>query len=188
MANYGMICGSMVSQDVKSKNRAGLVVGITAETKIPNGALVFADDTNSTPLAADIYGAAEISQEKFVQFTAGLTSAAYILDAAEVPQVTDVNGNTYKVGGILSNLEFAYDKALRYRKLEVEDLLYVFDGNITGSPAVGGHLVPTASSFQFTAQSNAATSGLDLRILDIEPLNAGLTNVGNKYLCKVVKL
>lgn len=186
MANYGMIAGSMASQDVRSYNRAGVVTGLQDSDTIPNGAFVVADNTTALPMS--IYGTKETTLENFKKFTTGSKDTAYILDAAEVPQTEDVNGNTYRNGGILSNLEFAADKRLRFRKLVLDDRFYIFDGNIaSGTPTVGQYVVATNASFGLTAQA-AAGDSFSAVVEAVEPLNNGLQNKGNKYLCRVTKL
>lgn len=185
MANFGIIAGDMASQDVRSYNRAGVVTGLAAGDKIPNGAFVVAD--NSTALPTGIYGDKEISLENFKKFTTGSAAAAYILDASAMPQITDANGNTYRAGDITSNLEFAADARLRFRKLMLEDRFYIFDGNITGTPVEGEFLIATNDSFNLTASASAGDSFTAI-VEAAEPLNNGLRNAGKKYLCRVVKM
>lgn len=187
MANYGFEVNKMQSSYNAALCRAGKVTGLETTDKIPNGALVVADETTALPTS--IYGTVDLNVENFKKFETGDTEAAYILDAAEVPEVTDVNGNTYRVGSIMTNLEYAYDKILRFRKLQPEDRMYIFDGNVTGTaPTVGQFLIPTNDSFLFTASAQAPVSGLGIKVLAILPLTAGLQNLGSKYLCKVTSI
>ena len=187
MANYGFERNQLESMFNASLCRAGVVTGLSSSDKIPNGALVFADNTSALP--STIYGTADLNLQNFAKYAGSDDGAAYIVDSADVNEVSDAAGNSYRVGDILTSLEFPYDKALRMRQLKVEDRFYIFDGNVTGStPQVGYHLVPTASSFAYTCQSGAPVSGLDLLIIGVLPLTAGLNNLGSKYLVKVVGL
>lgn len=186
MANYGFATNKMRSMDNAYANRAGV---ITTEniTNIPNGAFVVADNASELPL--NIYNVANIELENFKQFATGDTGAPYILDACLIPEVTDINGNTYKVGAITTNMSFDPYQGLKYRQLHLEDRFYLFDGNIAGSPSmVNKFLAPTNKSFQLTASDTAAVSGLCIQIMAILPLNNGLQNVGNQYLCKVIQV
>ena len=187
MANYGFERNQLESMFNASLCRAGVVTGLSSSDKIPNGALVFADNTSALP--STIYGTADLNLQNFAKYAGSDDGAAYIVDSADVNEVSDAAGNSYRVGDVLTSLEFPYDKALRMRQLKVEDRFYIFDGNVTGStPQVGYHLIPTASSFQFTCQSSAPASGLDILVLGVLPLTAGLQNLGKKYLVKVVSL
>lgn len=187
MANYGMELNKMQSSYNAALCRAGIVTGLSENEKVPNGAVVFADDTSALPTT--VYGTADLNLENFKKYaSAGSNGAAYIVDSADINEFTDAYGNTYKVGSNLTSLEFARGKALRMRKLQPEDRLYIFDGNIASKPTVGQYLVPTNGSFQFTAQSGAPASGLALIVQAELPLTAGLQGLGSKYLCKVVKI
>lgn len=185
MANYGMELNKMQSSYNAALVRSAKLTGLQNTDVIPNGALVLEDNSSSLPTT--IYGTVDLELENFKQFTTGATEAAYIIDAAEVPQVADGNGNAYRVGANLTSMSFAYDKVLRARKLMAGDRFYIFDGNVTGTVNVGYHLIPTNASFNFTAQSGAPVSGLDIVVQAILPLTAGLSNLGSKYLVKVVK-
>lgn len=188
MPNYGMLAGHMESQSVDSKVRSGLVTGLQDTDTIPNGAFVVADNSQAKPLPENVYGIGNISCENFKKFATGEKGAAYVCDSADIPEA-NVGGNTYRVDGTLIGMEFAKDKLLRFRKLEVEDRYYVFDGNIgSGTVKLGEYLIPTANSFFYTAQATQATSGFCVRVEAILPLNAGLRNLGSKYLVKVVQL
>jgi hypothetical protein len=186
MPNYGMEINKMQSSYNAALCRAGVVTGLADGVKVPNGGLVFADNTSALPTS--IYGTVDLNLENFKQYAASGNGAAYIIDSADVPEVTDANGNTYKVGADVTSLEFAQGKALRMRKLQPEDRLYIYDGNVTGTAARGSYLKPTADSFKFTADSSAPASGLALIVQAVLPLTAGLANKGNKYLCKVVSI
>ena len=187
MANYGFERNQLESMFNASLCRAGIVTGISDDTKVPNGALVFAD--NSSALPTTIYGTVDLNLQNFAQYAGGGDGAAYIVDSADVNETTDAAGNVYRNGDIITNLEFPKTKALRMRQLKVEDRFYIFDGNVTGStPQAGYHLIPTSSSFQFTCQAGAPVSGLDIIVLAVLPLTAGLNNLGSKYLVKVVSL
>lgn len=186
MANYGFATNKLQSMDNKYMNRAG-IISTTSLTEIPNGAFVVAD--NASDLPTNIYGTADMNLENFKRFATGDTGAAYILDASLIPEVTDINGNTYKVGGILTNLKFDPYQGLKYRLLALEDRFYLFDGNIAGTPsATNCYLAPTNGSFQLTASSTAAASGFCAKIMATFPLNNGLRNAGVQYLCKVISL
>lgn len=189
MAKYGFERGFMQSMFNAALCRAGIVTGLNDGETIPNGGLVYAD--NTTAPVQTVYGTVDLNLENFVRYSAaGSNGSAYIIDSADIPEVTDANGNIYKMGSDLTNLEFSSDKALRMRKLEVEDKVYIFDGNIVDTSAitVGYYLVPTDGSFQFTAQAAAPQSGLALRVMGILPLTSGLTAGGTKYYCKVTAL
>jgi hypothetical protein len=187
MANYGFATNKLQSMDNKYMNRAGIIT--TAElTTIPNGAFVVAD--NTTALPANIYSGKDLNLENFKQFETGDKGASYILDASLTPEVTDINGNTYKVGSILTNLTFDPYQGLKYRLLAQDDRFYLFDGNVgSGSPSLTNcYLAPTNDSFLFTASNTAAVSGFCAKIMAILPLNNGLRNAGSQYLCKVISL
>lgn len=187
MKNYGMEVNKMQSSYNAALCRAGVVTGLSEDEKVPNGALVFADD--STVLPGTIYGTADLNLENFKKYSSsGTNGAAYIVDAAEIAELADGYGNTYKLGNNLTSLEFSRDKSLRMRKLQPEDRLYIFDGNIATTPTVGQYLVPTNDSFNFTVQSGASGSGLALVVQAVLPLTAGLQGLGSKYLCKVVRI
>lgn len=187
MANYGFERNQLESMFNASLCRAGIVTGLADNAKVPNGALVFADNTSALPTT--IYGTVDLNLQNFAQYSGSGDGAAYIVDSADVNETTDAAGNVYRNGDIITNLEFPKTKALRMRQLKVEDRFYIFDGNVTGStPQAGYHLIPTSSSFQFTCQSSAPVSGLDIIVLAVLPLTAGLNNLGSKYLVKVVSL
>lgn len=187
MANYGFERNQLESMFNASLCRAGIVTGLADNVKVPNGALVFADNTSALPTT--IYGTVDLNLQNFAQYSGSGDGAAYIVDSADVNETTDAAGNVYRNGDIITNLEFPKTKALRMRQLKVEDRFYIFDGNVTGStPQAGYHLIPTSSSFQFTCQSSAPASGLDIIVLAVLPLTAGLNNLGSKYLVKVVSL
>ena len=189
MANYGFERNQLESMFNASLCRAGVVTGLSSSDKIPNGALVFADNTSALP--STIYGTADLNLQNFAKYAGSGDGAAYIVDSADVNEVSDAAGNSYRVGDVLTSLEFPYDKALRMRQLKVEDRFYIFDGNIAAggtAPAAGVHLVPTTGSFLFTSQGSSPASGLDIQILAVLPLTAGLANLGSKYLVKVVSL
>lgn len=187
MANYGFERNKLESMYNASLCRAGIVTGLGTGVKVPNGALVFADNTSALPTS--IYGTADLNLENFAQYAGSNDGAAYVVDSADINEISDAAGNVYRVGDTLTSLEFEQGKALRMRQLKVEDRFYIFDGNVTGStPQAGYHLIPTTSSFQFTCQSSAPVSGLDILILAVLPLTAGLANLGSKYLVKVVSL
>lgn len=187
MANYGFERNMLESMFNASLCRAGIVTGLGTGVKVPNGALVFADNTSALPTTP--YGTVDLNLQNFKQYVGSNDGAAYVVDSADINEVTDAAGNAYRVGDILTSLEFDQSKALRMRQLKVEDRFYIFDGNVTGAtPQVGYHLIPTASSFAYTCQSSAPVSGLDLLIIGVLPLTAGLNNLGSKYLVKVVGL
>lgn len=188
MANYGMELNKMQSSYNAALCRAGYVTGLQEKDTIPNGGLVFADNTTALPLTG--YGTVDLNMENFKKYaSAGGNGAAYIIDSADISEVADGSGNVYKIGNNLTSLSFTKDKRLRMRKLQPEDRLYIFDGNITGGAAtVGQYLVPTDDSFFFTAQDDAPDSGLALIVQGILPLTAGLQGLGNKYLTKVVSI
>lgn len=187
MANYGFERNMLESMFNASLCRPGIVTGLADNAKVPNGALVFADNTSALPTT--IYGTVDLNLQNFAQYSGSGDGAAYIVDSADVNETTDAAGNVYRNGDIITNLEFPKTKALRMRQLKVEDRFYIFDGNVTGStPQAGYHLIPTSSSFQFTCQSSAPASGLDIIVLAVLPLTAGLNNLGSKYLVKVVSL
>lgn len=185
MANYGISPNKMQSSYNDALLRAGIVTGLQATDEVPNGALVFADNTTALPTST--YGTLSINAENFKKYADGVTTAAYIVDGAEVNTVLGKDGNSYRVGSNLTSLSFPKDTILRMRKLQPEDRFYLFDGNVTGNVAVGNYLIPTADSFNFTAQA-AAGDGLSILVQAILPLTAGLTSLGSQYLCKVVKI
>lgn len=189
MANYGFERNQLESMFNASLCRAGIVTGLADNAKVPNGALVFADNTSALPTT--IYGTVDLNLQNFAQYSGSGDGAAYIVDSADVNETTDAAGNVYRNGDIITNLEFPKTKALRMRQLKVEDRFYIFDGNIAAggtTPDVGVHLVPTTSSFLFTSQASSPASGLDIQIMGVLPLTAGLNNLGSKYLVKVVSL
>lgn len=186
MPNYGMEINKMQSSYNAALCRAGVVTGLAENAKVPNGGLVFAD--NTTALPDSIYGTKDLNLENFKQYAASGNGAAYIIDSADIPEVTDANGNVYKVGSDVTSLEFSQDKPLRMRKLQPEDRLYIYDGNVTEAAVVGNYLKPTTNSFFFTKDTTAPVSGLGLVVQAVLPLTAGLMNKGNKYLCKVVSI
>ena len=187
MANYGMELNKMQSSYNAALCRAGVVTGLQDTDKVPNGGLVFADDTSALPTS--VYGTADLNLENFKKYSSeGTNGAAYIIDSADIPECADGNNNVYKIGSNITSLQFAPNKPLRMRKLQPEDRLYIFDGNVATTPTVGQYLVPTNGSFQFTVQGSAPVSGLGLVVQAILPLTAGLQGLGSKYLCKVVRI
>ena len=187
MANYGIYPVKMQAQFNDALNKAG-VVTTSGVTSVPNGALVIDDVTSALP--ENIYGVGDINLFNFKRFATNDKGAFYVLDSAEVPEVTDGVGNVYKVGDFTLSRTYAPTRVLRYRQLFLGDRIEIFDGNITGS-AVGTtnkFLIPTNNSFNFTADSSAAASGLCLKIIASYPLNAGITNCGTKYLAQVISL
>jgi len=191
MANYGFKTNKLQSMFNAALIKAGVITGLTDTDVIPNGALVRAD--NTTALPANIYGGKDLNEENFAKFTSAGTSTVYVLDAAEVPQVTDASGNTYKVGSDLTALTFPYDiaRGLRFRELALNDRFYLFDGNVDGTaPTAGQYLTGKNASFLFelTSGGTATGSGFEVVVQAVLPLTAGLTNKGNQYLCKVTSL
>lgn len=186
MANYGFATNKMISMDNAYANRAG-VITTQSLTSIPNGAFVVADNASALPL--NIYGTTNIELENFKRFATNDTGAAYILDASLIPEVTDINGNTYKAGAIVTNMSFIPSQGLKYRQLFLEDRFYLFDGNISGTVSASNkYLVPDNGSFLLAAASSIPQTGFCVQIMGELPLNNGLNNVGSQYLCKVIQL
>ena len=187
MANYGFEAVAMQSMGNAYLNRSGVVTGLQSTDTIPNGGLVQVDLASTIPQT--IYNTASPNTQNFTKYTAAGKGAFYVIDACDVPTATDANGQVYRVGSDTTNLSFAYNKYLKFRQLAVDDVFYVYDGNIAATvPTVNQYLVPTASSFAYTQDASAPASGLGLRVEAIEGLTAGLTNKGLKYRCRVVSL
>lgn len=185
--NYGFKVGLCKSQFNDAYLISGKLTTDIGANKIPNGAFVVYDIAGN--LTDNIYGSKDVNVVPIKRFSTNDTGSAYIVDLAITPEVTDDNGNTYKIGSILTNLQTGKDTIVRAREMAKNDTFYLFDGNVTGTvSAANKYLVPTNNSFNLTATDTKPNDGFCAVIQDTMALNRGITNVGNQYFCRVIQL
>lgn len=114
-----------------------------------------------------------------------------VIDIGNISQV-DIFGNIYRgIDGRLVNLVRAPGQAVRFRRMEKGDLMWLGAGCFTAAPTVGQYGNVTNGSTYLTPGSAATAGQFAVKVLDSKALTIGNTvNYANSaweqiYLCEV---
>ena len=187
MANY-MLPVSMKSQFNGAALKSGVLKNGATYLNIPNGAVATMNYTLETDYG---YGASVADPNVFVFKTPGaLTDKAYIADLSMVPEASDAQGNTYRLGADTTNLTLSGTSKIpaRFREAFMDDTLELGDSNFVSEPTVGQFAILTVGATTLTANATKPATGFAVKILRKLQLNSGLQKSGDRYLCVVVQL
>lgn len=149
-----------------------------------NGALVVlgnlaADTTyDANGLEYDLYEAAA---------PAAATDEVVLLDYAGISEGV-INGNNYKMGKKLYDINVPANRPCRARRLFLHDKFWLSGDCFDTAPTVGKFATAAAGEFTHAASATAPQSGYYVKILAKEGLVAGMKDQGYRYLCEVMGL
>ncbi len=178
MANV-MYAGKMISKDVDT-----YLSNAIAAQPIKDGSLVVlgdlaADTTyDNNGLEYDLYEAAA---------PVAATDEVVIVDYAGISEGI-INGNDYKMGHRLYNLEVPAGVPMRVRRFALHDKFWLGESNFETTPVVGEYAGATAGKFTHTPSATIPQAGYAVKVLLAEDLTTGMRSNGKLYLCEVVQL
>ena len=178
MANV-MYAGKMISKDVDT-----YLSNAVADVAIKDGSLVVlgnlaADTTyDNNGLEYDLYEAAA---------PAAATDEVVIVDYAGISEGI-INGNDYKMGHKLYNLEVPAGTPTRVRRLALHDKFWLGDGNFESAPVVGEYAIAAAGKYTHAPAAQLPNAGYAVKVLLVQDLTTGMRSNGKLYLCEVVQL
>lgn len=176
---YTMKSGKMISNQIDS-----YLANAIAEVAVKDGALVklgnlVADTTyTATGVEYDTYAAAA---------PAAVTDEIVIVDYAGISEGT-INGNEYKLGNKLYDLEIPAGEIFRVRRLALHDKFWLGESNFATTPTVGAYAGIKANDMKHAALTEIPANGYAVKVLLAEDLTTGMRNNGKLYLCEVVQL
>ena len=179
MANL-FYAGKMLSQDADSQ-----VTNAKAAVALKDGSLVALGD-----LVADTTYAASGDYEYDVYAAtapAAATDEVAIVDLADIDG-GEINGNYYKMGVKLHNLEAPANTVVRVRRLHKHDKFWLGEGNFESTPTVGQYAEAKASSFKHDPKASATGGQYAVKILKEQDLTTGMQSNGKMYLVEVIDL
>ena len=187
MANY-MLPVNMKSQFDGGYLKSGVLKNGSTYLDIPNGAFATMDYTLEVDYG---YGATVQDPNVFV-FTrpAAVTNKAYVADLSMVPEASDAQGNTYRLGADTTNLTLKGTSKIpaRFRELAMDETLELGDSNFGSTPTVGQFAILTVGATTLAPNATKPASGFAVKVLRKLQLNSGLQKAGDRYLCVVVQL
>jgi len=178
MANV-MYSGKMISDQID----AYLTNAVAAEG-VKDGSLVVlgdlaADTTyDANGLEYDLYEAAK---------PAAATDEVVLIDYAGISEGI-INGNDYKMGHRLYDLEAPAGTPMRARRLGLHDKFWLGEGNFDTAPTVGEFAGINAGAYTHKALAALPASGYGVKILVEKDLTTGTRSNGKIYLVEVVQL
>lgn len=177
--------GLMASQQLDVDLAGALVQDSGSDIAVKDGSLVvlgdlIADTTykNSGDFEYNAYKAAA---------PAAVTDEVCIVDYAGISG-GDINGNYYKMGVKLYNLEAPAGEIVRVRRLHLHDKYWIGADNFESAPTVGQFAELKAGSMKHDPKAALTGGQFAVKILKAEDLTVGMESSGLKYLCEVVAL
>lgn len=172
--------GKMLSQDADSQ-----VTSAVFQAPVKDGSLAVLGD-----LAADTTYKASGDVEYDVYQAAApeaVTDEVVIVDYAGISG-GDINGNYYKMGIKLYDLEAPAGEIVRVRRLHLHDKYWLGASNFESTPVVGEFAELKANSMKHDPKSALTGGQFGVKILKEQDLTTGMQSNGKVYLCEVVAL
>ena len=182
---YLFFAGKMLSQDADSQLAGALFQSSGNNAAVKNGSLVvlgaLADDTtyaDTGDFEYDVYKATA---------PAAVTDEVVIVDIAGVSG-GEINGNYYKLGVKLYDLEAPAGEIVRVRRLHLHDKFWLGASNFESAPTVGQYAELKANSVKHDPKASKTGGQYAVKILKSQDLTTGMESNGLMYLCEVVDL
>ena len=172
--------GKMMSDVVDSA-----LANAVLEEAIDNGSLVVLGDL----LADTTYAATGDYEYDLYEAAApeAATDEVVLVDYAGISEGA-IQGNEYKIGIKLYDLEVPAGTATRVRRPYLHDKFWLADGNFNGTPVVGEYAIAEANAYTHKPAAALPQAGYAVKVLVEKDVTAGMATVGKMYLVEVVQL